>query len=361
MSNKFCRFLTNGARIQSWFGELAAAPCCYLPMIPIDTPEYATTNTQYHSQDKCTGCLYFVRNDITNPNYPPHYAKRIINDCDHTDPVYLELSIDVRCNAACLSCNDSFSSFWMEQNKKFNIKIADDYPDLQDDDAVVDKLFANFRFDHLRVLNFLGGEPMISNTTKHVLKRLVQQNIAPQVDVVITTNGSVSVSDEFASLFKEFRKVTFSLSLDGIESRFEYLRYPLKWQKISRTLDTVQNLPNAKIIVNTTVNPLNIFYMDELTQWLNTHLPSTELHTPLCNGIMSLAALPAESNVYLKTILDNDFLLRALPARTNHQAVQELLTYLNTWDQRRNTNWKLTFPRAVEFMSADRVETKGYL
>jgi hypothetical protein len=341
--------------VQSGYGELAANPCCYIPQsIPLADSEFDKKFSKFHELTECNDCLYYVNGDIENFNYPRNKAERMVPDVDHNHPVYVELSIDNKCNAACLSCSDFFSTLWEEQNKKFNIKTADDYPDPQDDQKVVDNLFDKFNFSHLKILNFLGGEPLISKTTPLVLNKLIDLGISQNIQLKFTTNGSTRLTDYQIELLSCFQDVVFSYSLDGVGDRFHYLRYPLKWNKIESVIDHVRE--NAKIkssfFISVTVSPLNAFYVDELEDWANGYFKGDprfkKLSTPPCNGVMSLQSLPPDAVEYLcKKHSDNSYLIKQF--KTGRGPSPEFLEHLRLWDQRRSLDWRETFPAAVPF------------
>ena len=353
MSNSFCRYLTNGLRVQSWHGILAASPCCYLTQIPISSTEFDQSMIEYHQRQNCSNCLYYVSGDTNNPNYPPTHSKQIIPDVEHTHPVYAELSIDNKCNAACLSCTDLFSSHWAEQNKKFNIKTIDDYPDPQNDALVVEDLFNKFNFSYLTELNFLGGEPLISQANLLVIERLINLGVASNIKILFTTNGSTRLTDRQLELFKHFKKITFSYSIDGIDNRFHYLRYPLKWEKLLSSIESTNSI-DANIIVNMTVSALSAFYINEVHQWALEYFKNNprfiNFHTPRCNDIMSLDALPLEAKHYLQSKYSNNNQLSNLfDGNTSNENIKKFLSHLQTWDQNRNLNWMEEFPEAVPF------------
>jgi hypothetical protein len=294
-----------------------------------------------------------VSGDVNNPNYPPTRSKQIIPDVDHTHPVYAELSIDNKCNAACLSCTDSFSSLWAEQNKKFNIKTVDDYPDPQDDALVASELVNKFDFSHLTELNFLGGEPLISHANFLVIEHLVGAGYASNIELLFTTNGSTKLTTRQRDLFGQFKKVTFSYSIDGIGDRFYYLRYPLKWEKLLSSIESIANT-DINIVVNMTVSALSSFYIDEVKNWTNEYFKNNprfiNFHTPLCNDIMSLNALPQEAKDFLRTKHSSDNqLTQAFTGGTNEMAVKQFLQHLRTWDQNRVLDWTKVFPEATAF------------
>jgi len=296
----------------------------------------------YHARTHCNECLYFVNGDKTDPSYPPTQSKRNVPDSNHTHPVFIELSIDNKCNAACLSCSDSFSTLWEQQNIKFKIKSKDNYPDPQDNKKVVDELFETFDFSFLKILNFLGGEPLVSASTWLVLDRLNKLGLSNNIEIIFTTNGSVAPDDQQLELLYQFKKVTFSFSIDGIGDQFHYVRYPLKWEKVNRVYTEISQNKKFNTLVNTTVNCLNAFYLDEIKKWVGDAI----WHVPLCGGVLSIHSLPnAALNFLRDKYQDNNRLCKLFTA--NRQNTSALIEYLDTWDKNGNLDWKTTFPLAV--------------
>ena len=331
------------------------SPCCYITdLVPLADPEFDKKFSQYHTATECNNCLFFVRGNVEDFNYPRNKAERMIPDVAHTYPVYAELCMDNKCNAACLNCSDSFSTLWEEQNKKFNIKTAHDYPDPQNDQEVSNELFNKFDFSHLTFLNFMGGEPLISKANLLVLERLIDMGISQNIQLQFTTNGSTRLTDYQSELIACFKDVIFSYSIDSIGDRFHYLRYPLKWEKIELVIDAVRKNEKIKssFIINMTVNPLNAFYVDEVKNWANEYFNGdtrfVKISTPPCNGIMSLESLPGDAVEYLcEKHADDHYLIDHF--RTGTSPTPQFLEHLKVWDQRRNLNWQQTFPAAVPF------------
>jgi molybdenum cofactor biosynthesis enzyme MoaA len=346
MSHYFCRYLTNGLRIQSWHGTLAAAPCCYLELEPIKSLNFNKVLENYRLRTHCTECNSFSNGDPIR--YPPNRSKRIVPDSDHTYPVYVEFSIDNKCNAACLSCSDGFSSLWEKQNVKFNIKSKDDYPDPQNDQAVVDEIFRAFDFSYLKLINFLGGEPLISETTWLVLEQLRKLNLANHIEIIFTTNGSVVPKDSQLELLVQFKKVTFQFSIDGLDEQSYYLRYPLRWEKVNQNFNLLNENKNFIVSVNTTVSSLNAFYLDQLQSWVN----DTQWTLAECNGILSIQSLPNSALDFLKNKYQSDPKISAIfhKIKTN-KSTSDLIDYLKLWDQNRNLDWKTIFPLAVPYFN----------
>ena len=356
MSNAVCRYLTNGLRVQAWGNNtLAASPCCYLPQVDITDPGFSQTMKDYNQRTACYNCLSFVNGDTNNPNYPPTLAQHRIDDVDHTHPVFAELSIDTRCNAACLMCSDSFSTMWAEQNIRYKIKTLDDYPDPQNDELIVENLFKQFNWSHLRVLNFMGGEPLISQANALVMQRLIDTGVASNIDLIFTTNGSTLITEQQQKTFLHFKSVSFSYSVDGTEQQFHYLRYPLNWSKLQKSIASARELSKlmkVHIGINMTVGALNIFSVNQVQEWARSLSPAiNSVETPACNDIMSLSALPESARKMLRhRYSDQSRLLGQLSGPYSIEAQDKLLKYLDAWDQRRGLDWRATFPEAADYL-----------
>jgi len=343
MSNDVCRYLTNGLRVQSWYGDLAASPCCYIPQISLQDPTFTQQMQEFHARVYCNDC---------RSKKPPIQSRLRIPDVNHTDPVYIELSIDTRCNAACLSCNDYFSSTWKEQNQKFQIRTASDYPDPQIDTQVVHDLFNQISFRNVTCINFFGGEPMVSGVTELVLQRLVDEDLAPQITLIFTTNASKPPRDRWLHLLTQFQKVEFLLSIDGIEEQFEYLRWPLKWAKVQDTIDSIQELHSYQITVSATVSALSIFGIHRVQQWAKEQFKSSKCFgVAPCAGIMSLNALPYAARHLIKSRLPAfPELNQMMVGKESTQALKDLQQYLDLWDRNRRQDWRQVFPDAVIYL-----------
>jgi MoaA/NifB/PqqE/SkfB family radical SAM enzyme len=343
MANKFCGFLSNGLRVQTDWDRLKVMPCCAYPGAPVyfDDPEFDAKFVKIHNQVSCTGCNYH--------HEPKNSLRGHARDGAIT---YLELSIDLECNAACLSCNDSFSSTWAAQNKKFKIKSEHDYPDPQDPRKVVDQLFARYNFSHLKQLLFFGGEPMKAPTTELFLTRLVQEYNIADIELTFVTNASLPPPPAVSALFKQFRKVNMNLSLDGIGEQFEYLRYPLSWQRVVDNISYLRTLDVDQFLVTATINPFNAYYCDRLISWANSYFSGDRLHSVAfskCTGSMDLYMTPQKLiNVLREKYADHPQLARMFNS-TTAQNNTKMMEYIAAMDRYRKQSWQQVFPEVCEY------------
>ena len=353
MANSFCKYLSNGLRVQSDWGKLMVNPCCLVPtpMVYLTDPLFDQKMNNFHTASACHGCQ--------SENY--HMRDRATIDIDGAPEngviSFLELSIDIDCNAACLSCGDFFSSTWVAQNKKFKIKTVDDYPDPQDPDNVVNQLFETFDLSQLQKVSFMGGEPFRAKTTELFLNRLTESYPTSNIKLLFTTNASIRPTPDLISLIAKFKSVSVIFSLDGVDKRFEYLRYPLSWDKVCDTIAYFKTLNILEFGITYTINPFNIYYCDEILNWSDKFFKNDPQFFKVgfvpASGTLGLGPLPLE---YKQVLLEKysthprlHKMLTTLP--TNNVNYQNLLTYINQMDNFRNLSWKDTFPEIVHFFN----------
>ena len=75
---------------------------------------------------------------------------------------------------------------------------------------------------------------------------------------------------EILELWTHFKAVQMELSIDDIQERNEYIRYPVKW---SSTLDFLnwcdnETEDNVYVSMNKTVQNLNIYYVPDMIDWV---------------------------------------------------------------------------------------------
>jgi organic radical activating enzyme len=351
MANSFCKYLSNGLRVQSDWGKLMVNPCCLVrtPMVYLTDPQFDQKMDKFHNALDCQDCRhenYHMRDRATS---------EISGDPKNGVISFLELSIDIDCNAACLSCTDSFSSAWVSQNKKFKIKTVDDYPDPQDDIAVVNDLFEKFDLSQLQKVSFMGGEPFRAKTTELFLTKLIDLYPTSNTDLLFTTNASIKPSQNLILLMSKFKSVSVIFSIDGTGEKFEYLRYPLSWSKVCNTIEYFKTLDIDRFSITYTLNPFNIYYYNELVDWANTTFKDDKRMIgtgPVpAGGIIGLQTLPAQYKEVLLEKYTNykrlTQIILSLPV--SNTTNQQMMNYISQMDNFRNLSWKDTFPEIVHY------------
>jgi len=209
------------------------------------------------------------------------------------------------CNLACVTCGPSASTRWQ---KELKMAITPGNPAEIDQDSIAK---AN-RMKHLVVG---GGEPVLNASTKTLLSSL-------DVDVGLSIhfNGTVVPDQEFLHLSARFSDIRYVFSLDGVGQRFEYLRWPGKWDRVaSNIVQLVHLAPDCvQFGVNTTISQLNRHYHTEVVDWVSLAIPHNRQGK----------STHVSYNHAGDTLLSRD--------------------YLDKLDAKRNTQWRQLFPLAVQ-------------
>jgi organic radical activating enzyme len=172
---------------------------------------------------------------------------------------HIKIDTNNTCNATCVTCNSRFSSAWGELERKFlNIVPQRQSIAPEQADTLID-------YSSLKSILFRGGEPLLSDTNFHILEKLIEHNNT-DCFVSFVTNGSIKILPKYRELVSRFKNTNFSFSIDGIESVFEYMRYPLQWSQLLENIDFCRE-KNILVSANYTVSNVNILYHKQTTTW----------------------------------------------------------------------------------------------
>lgn len=198
--------------------------------------------------------------------------------------VHYKIDTSNTCNSTCTTCNSMFSSLWAQLENKHG-KTPHKHWSLTSTDVWSDIDFVN-----ARSIGFRGGEPLLSVANFEILKGLIEHG---NTDCFInfTTNGSVALDQKQKDILAQFKNINMCFSIDGIGPVFEYLRYPLNW---NRLLKNINYCKSAGILVsaNYSVSNLNILYHRQTCEWFDQN-QITYLINPIYDPVwFRIGALP---------------------------------------------------------------------
>jgi sulfatase maturation enzyme AslB (radical SAM superfamily) len=117
------------------------------------------------------------------------------------------------------------------------------------------------------MLSLIGGEPLYEKKNFDLLEHIIELGNS-NVFLSMVTNGSVELTTRQKQVLSKFKNINFSVSIDGTESVFEYLRFPLKWTDLGCNLDFFREITD-NISANYTLSNLNILYHNQTTEWFD--------------------------------------------------------------------------------------------
>jgi MoaA/NifB/PqqE/SkfB family radical SAM enzyme len=144
------------------------------------------------------------------------------------------------CNFSCQMCGEELSSTlamiqikpgtpaWIKGNYGKG-GIVKNYQPLE---VYLDKI------EDTESINFLGGEPLLTDSMWTTLKELRRRKI-DQVDIRIVTNGSLLKrhEDDLFEAVKGFRHVEINVSIDCVSDAHNYWRHKDTWDTVKKNLD----------------------------------------------------------------------------------------------------------------------------
>ena len=169
------------------------------------------------------------------------------------------------CNLACRTCGPHSSSahikeFEAKYNKKFNLAIK----------KTNIELLKTEDYSSIEFISILGGEPFQNLEHLEIIKLIVDQGYAKNCILSYVTNGTIPLSDKIKNLFSNFKNVGITVSVDGTDKQFEYIRTNGDWgilnNNISNFKKSLAGL-DAGIHGHPIISALNILYLEELFQW----------------------------------------------------------------------------------------------
>jgi MoaA/NifB/PqqE/SkfB family radical SAM enzyme len=176
------------------------------------------------------------------------------NSAIRSDYILLSGVLDNICNSACQTCDENLSTKIGSLKSKNYIKINNSHR--------IDQL----PLDRITRIDINGGEPSAS---PNYLKLLDQ--LPPNVKYLrLNTNGS-RVMTTLPKLIKRGVEITVTVSLDGIDRIHDYVRWPIKWKDVEKTINAYSSMGVHELNTWTTVSALNIGDLPNIFNFVKQH------------------------------------------------------------------------------------------
>lgn len=186
----------------------------------------------------------------------------------------IEINSTNVCNFSCTHCRPGLSSKW--------IKLAEqlDAENVSHQRLNVGKVYRpdpknmlhniqELDLQNLELIRFKGGEPMLNEDVKAVLKYLRDEDILSRVHVEFVTNGSI-IDEEVFQLLEPAKEVDMYLSVDGVGQVQRYIRIGDSGNdKIEAFVKRFSQLQNVSFSPSISVMAYNVFSLDKLADWWN--------------------------------------------------------------------------------------------
>jgi sulfatase maturation enzyme AslB (radical SAM superfamily) len=121
---------------------------------------------------------------------------------------------------------------------------------------------------HIEQLYFAGGEPLMIKEHKRFLEEIIKRGYNDKITLRYNSNG-VLLDENMIEIWTQFKKVKFSVSVDALEERNWYIRYPTDWSDIIRILNRLDNTPdNIQTSIECAVQAINVEHLPDFARWM---------------------------------------------------------------------------------------------
>ena len=297
---------------------------------------------------------------------------------DNLDPkhfLYLDLKLGNICNLKCRICGPMISSSWaaeslMEVPKEERAThqsktwlVEGNWP--RDNPAFWEEVHQ--LIPKIKYLDFTGGEPFLIQEHFDLLKYSVDKGSSKYQMLYYNTNATL-YPEQGEELWKHFKKIEMAFSVDNLGPRFELERSGAKWDKVVENIrqfkDMQTRLPQLELHLCLTVNIQNVYYLEEICQWITEQNFDYE-HFNLVHDPMwaSVGGLPHRvSPIIIDRLTAGNFspkhrveidriiqFIRNGPGRDGKRFREQM----KRMDKLRNENFAETHPEIAELMKYD--------
>ena len=309
-------------------------------------------------------------------HYSPDYASKLTKEDGSIDMDlrFVELRLGNVCNVRCRTCNPASSSRWVADYKK----IVDSLDFVNDGYSWLDHKHdfqwpedENFYEDlfncapNLEVLYINGGEPALIKAHWKFLEMLVESGRSKNIILWYNINMT-NLPDKAIPLWKEFKEARVCPSIDDLDHRNKYIRFPTEWSDVEKNLDTILAVPELTVRITQTVSIYSYIYLDEFLNWAPCPVDMNFVYDP---DYLSPGVLPPvvrhEAHAKFRKTMGNRHELGTLLSMYNDDDWDEVkwehfCRYNDELDKIRNheDGWREIFPELIEILDRHGIQHK---
>lgn len=234
------------------------------------------------------------------------------NQTHNVELEYLDVKFNNMCNLSCRMCNPSSSS---KLENLYKTKSREMLPSFLQNYYMVDfKTSTEEEFkklgytkkcieNGLKHLKVTGGEPFASASFLEILNWCNENNYSDNLGLSIITNGTKYNKSLLNKLVK-FKYVSVSVSLDGTENIYNYIRQGSNWDKLQKNLNLFDSFFNDKkdklrfhnntIHVAVVLQFFNLFDIGNIIAWCSKrgYRPKIDTNLKPIDSELSIKYLP---------------------------------------------------------------------
>ena len=276
------------------------------------------------------------------------------------------------CNLACRSCGGWDTNTYMKEGMHY----ADEY-DTKIKHPTTGKMVHWNRFipiqtpkhidfmdyvkiaDNLEKIDFFGGEPLLNTTQLPFLEYLADTGKSKNTTLFYSTNGTNLPTDRLKRAWSKFKRVELSISCDGIDEEFEYLRYPGKFDVLQNTIRDLKSFQSNTdndiyMMAGLTISNMNVLTADRTREWLESNIGDVYITMVQSPDYQSISRAPEYVKSHIKsTVKMSDILGYVNVDQTNIDAWRQFIIWMKRQDKYRQQSFDKTFPDMYNLIQDD--------
>ena len=326
----------------------------------------------------CKDCLYYESlsakswRETENRNWSHHVEKAKNKTLEMSAPRSISIRFSNLCNFSCRTCRPSTSTAWFKDAKFLN--PGGEYHKISSAPEKKPLLVQIEPFiENLEHVYFAGGEPLMEKEHYEILKILAERN--PNVELSYDSNLSILELGEYKAidLWKKFKKVNYSASIDGHGAQGEFIRKGLDWSVYLSNWNRIKKeAPHVRLMMNFTLSIYNMLHvLDFLEEVKNLDMYKGNDISDLTVSLVeepewqSLQALPEEVKLHVKNEYQNyvaknkfgrieqdlDTAVKYMFGEDKSKLIEQFRVFNTKLDFLRGESFKKLFPKEAKLLT----------
>ena len=210
--------------------------------------------------------------------------------------------------------------------------------------------------DNIEKIDFFGGEPLLNTTQLDLLTHLVDTGLSKNITLFYSTNCTNRPTERLLSLWSKFKRLELSLSIDGQGNKFEYLRWPGKWQEVESIVQQHLSLRDrldceVYLIGAPTISSMNVYYADDLLAWHKNTIGDYYVNMVNSPSYLAINNLPDSVKAgLLDKVADHDIRGYLTMQQQDATLIKQFSIWMGRQDNYRQQSFADIFPEYFELL-----------
>lgn len=268
------------------------------------------------------------------------------------------------CNLACRSCggwdSNTFAREGQHYLQVYDTKTADGRPHNRYVPRLPPKHMDFSQYwaiaENLEKIDFFGGEPLLNITQLDFLEYLANKGLSKNITLFYSTNVTNHPTDRLKRAWDKFKRVEISMSIDGIGDRFEYMRWPGKWDQALEVINHIKGLRDQLdceiyTMAGFTISILNMLDADSVTDWLHREIGDIYVNMVESPEFLALHTVPDHVKSRVREKIQHPEVLGYIDIQPHDlQLWKQFMIWTKRMDLYRAQKFEKTFPELYELI-----------